>query len=468
MFNAKKNVLRIKRPVSHLCSLTIVISTFLSSAAVHAERTQYKSNKKSNIPHYLKRATSISKVQSLIAIESDARISADQTLQASIDAITVNGGVKGDTGAIGPQGEQGISGIQGPAGPQGEAGLNGVNGLHCWDSNANQQGDPSEDVNNDGNYDAFDCQSSVEVSLLLKEIQFLKSRLANSDFDNDGYSPNEGDCNDSDAMINPAAYDEIGDGIDSDCDGLIDNVITVDNDNDGFDSVETGGLDCNDFDATINPDAEEIADGIDNNCDGIIENIVYLDKDGDGFNSLEMGGSDCNDLNALINPSAYEIADGIDNNCDGVIDNILATSSILIHNDTMDSPSEWLIDGVYPDFFEHELCDNRCVKIEGGDRTIISKYIDNALSGSIEVHLDSYFDDASAQAQAMLQVKLIGEPDFQTVMVSTGGERAFNASVLLPSKFDGQSFDLRIINSGAIHNYLYIDNVKIYVNTEME
>lgn len=41
------------------------------------------------------------------------------------------------------------------------------------------------------------------------------------DFDNDGYSLNQGDCDDTNASINPGAS-EIEDGIDNDCDGEID------------------------------------------------------------------------------------------------------------------------------------------------------------------------------------------------------------------------------------------------------
>ena len=115
----------------------------------------------------------------------------------------------------------------------------------------------------------------------------------------------------------------------------------VDTDMDGF-SEEEG--DCDDNNSEINPDATEICDLIDNNCDGQIdENIetltYYIDNDSDGFgdinNSVQscvevegyvINGEDCDDDNAAINPNALEDCDGIDNNCNGSIDENAAES----------------------------------------------------------------------------------------------------------------------------------------------
>ena len=47
------------------------------------------------------------------------------------------------------------------------------------------------------------------------------------DFDNDGYSVNQGDCDDANAQVNPGAT-EIEDGIDNDCDGEIDEGFNTD------------------------------------------------------------------------------------------------------------------------------------------------------------------------------------------------------------------------------------------------
>ncbi len=75
--------------------------------------------------------------------------------------------------------------------------------------------------------------------------------------------------------------------------------------------------DCNDNDATINPDATEVCDEIDNNCDGQIDE--GFDADGDGFTQC---GGDCNDTNPSINPTATEFpGNEIDENCDGSLGN---------------------------------------------------------------------------------------------------------------------------------------------------
>ena len=78
----------------------------------------------------------------------------------------------------------------------------------------------------------------------------------------------------------------------------------------------------------INPVAE-ICNGIDDNCDGLIDNgitcLVCTDNDNDGYST--QGGScgpiDCVDTNANIHPNALEICNGIDDNCNSQIDESL-------------------------------------------------------------------------------------------------------------------------------------------------
>ena len=87
-------------------------------------------------------------------------------------------------------------------------------------------------------------------------------------------------------------------------------------DGDGYDSVECGGLDCDDAAFEVHPGAGEVPyDGLDNDCD---ETTPDDDLDGDGYPLAE----DCNDMDAAVNPGATEIPDnGLDDDCDGEGDN---------------------------------------------------------------------------------------------------------------------------------------------------
>lgn len=124
------------------------------------------------------------------------------------------------------------------------------------------------------------------------------------DVDQDGFGMGE-DCNDFEAAINPDAEEIANNDIDENCDGI---TLIIDEDMDGFNSDE----DCDDNDPDINPGAEEIANNdVDEDCDGV---ALIIDEDMDGFNSDE----DCDDNNPDIYPGAEEIPNnGIDEDCDG-------------------------------------------------------------------------------------------------------------------------------------------------------
>lgn len=101
--------------------------------------------------------------------------------------------------------------------------------------------------------------------------------------------------------------------------------------------------DCDDSMGEIYPGSEELCDGLDNDCDTLVDDddpdVVdaltwYADSDSDGYGDdntatvaclgpsqfISIGG-DCLDSDADINPSSRETCDGVDEDCDGSIDN---------------------------------------------------------------------------------------------------------------------------------------------------
>jgi hypothetical protein len=113
------------------------------------------------------------------------------------------------------------------------------------------------------------------------------------DVDGDGYapfacgpSPALTDCDDEDATRYPGAPDVCGDGILQNC--SIDLPCTADSDGDGYNA----SAECDDTDNGVNPSQVEVCDGVDQDCDGLID---------EGNPSLEEGVSldafGCNDDN---------------------------------------------------------------------------------------------------------------------------------------------------------------------------
>ncbi len=165
---------------------------------------------------------------------------------------------------------------------------------------------------------------------------------------------------------------EVCNTVDDDCDGAVDDGVTVtgclgDGDSDGFGAgapstqcrdatrmaagycpsgytIVSG--DCNDANASIRPSATEVCNGLDDDCDGVADDGVsaspcYVDADGDGrgtgtpttqcrdaaraaFGYCPAGftnlAGDCNDAASAIRPGATEACNGVDDDCDGAAD----------------------------------------------------------------------------------------------------------------------------------------------------
>lgn len=111
--------------------------------------------------------------------------------------------------------------------------------------------------------------------------QWLGSGSSCGDGDGDGYNDaacGGNDCNDSNSAVNPGAAENCSDNIDNDCDGFTDEAdsdctINCDIDGDGYDGSQCQGwTDCNDLDPAVNPGAsEDCNNGIDDDCDGLID-----------------------------------------------------------------------------------------------------------------------------------------------------------------------------------------------------
>ena len=100
--------------------------------------------------------------------------------------------------------------------------------------------------------------------------------------------------------------------------------------------------DCDDSDAAVHPGAAELCDGIDNDCNDLIDDedgnvlastVFYADQDGDGFAGTTQTvkacekpegyyatAGDCDDVDRDVWPGAEELCDGLDNDCDGEIE----------------------------------------------------------------------------------------------------------------------------------------------------
>ena len=146
------------------------------------------------------------------------------------------------------------------------------------------------------------------------------------------------DCDDDDADNYPTNA-EVCDNRDNDCDGVTDNGLAIDDDDDG-DYVPTSCLtdetalgasfnDCDDADPNNYSGNTEVCDNADNDCDSLVDNGLGIDVDGDGHanpascstdGSLVLPYDDCDDDDPNNYPTNEERCDGQDNDCNGMDD----------------------------------------------------------------------------------------------------------------------------------------------------
>jgi hypothetical protein len=281
---------------------------------------------------------------------------------------------------------------------------NGVLGTWYQDADGDGYGDPEVpadacDAPSDFVDDATDCDDTTELAHpggievcddidndcdgLIDEEDATDATQWFADVDGDGYGDPDStasacetptgyvdqarDCNDLDPDIRPDAP-EVCDGLDNDCDELIDDAdpdvdisaggtwyADVDTDGYGDPAVATSACDqptgtvtdntdCDDAAIAVNPAATEVCNGIDDDCDALVDDddsdldlstatTWYADSDGDLYGDASAattscdaptGGvtdaTDCDDTNGDVNPGETEICNGIDDDCDTLVD----------------------------------------------------------------------------------------------------------------------------------------------------
>lgn len=184
----------------------------------------------------------------------------------------------------------------------------------------------------------------------------------------------------------------------------------ADGDGDGF--AESDG-DCNDENASINPNAEEVCDGVDNDCSSQVDgadaldlDVYYLDSDGDGYGTgsdtteaceqpegYAVNSGDCNDTDSTVNPGLAEVCDGKDQDCDEQLDDDPTDGTVYFLDADQDgygTQDSFVRACTKPEGYasNNSDCNDSSALVNPAQPEINYDGIDNDCSGSDEVDVD--------------------------------------------------------------------------------
>ena len=315
-----------------------------------------------------------------------------------------------------------------------------------------------------------------------------------------GYVANADDCNDSNAGIFPGNTD-ICNVVDDDCDGLTDEDVVFttyyfDNDDDGFGDVDMDTItcssifgyvldntDCNDSNASINPDATEICNDLDDNCNGLSdeslpEYVLYADADSDTYGNADLyitscyaaitgyvvDATDCDDSNTDINPAADEICNSLDDDCDGYTDENLP---FIIYYEDADSDTYGNADidslaCLTPTGYvaNNTDCDDTNAAIYPGATEILNGLDDNCdelIDEGVAVHelLPDAFIHINNPVTTNLQINYSGTENIDFYIITITGENIYKGQLITGEN----NLDMSAFSNGLY--FVVTNNLKV-------
>jgi hypothetical protein len=270
------------------------------------------------------------------------------------------------------------------------------------------------------------------------------------------YVSQVGDCDDTLQSVHPTAT-EICNGIDEDCNGIIDDeaqdatIYFADYDNDGFGNPNntiqdcnlppyytTDDNDCDDNDDDVFPEAVEICNSEDDNCDGDIDEgmttfLWYLDDDGDGFGDANTSIESCEaPTNYVENSQDCDDDDGSNvqwgtSDCPGT------SCSELLSLGITSSGTHWIDPtGAHP---IAAYCD---MSFDGGGWTLVVKYSMNGVPTDANATNESDMASQSMNGIAKLADTDINAIDWTTWRIEGVGDSSRHLYNNNGVKFDVQ------------------------------